>query len=194
MDAENLRITIRRSEIMDTCHNQHDLKRQLENLNSLHLNLSTGQQCVRDFFVCLKENLENWPDVYEKFQFTSVNTTTCLKCKHKNSSEQNPIYLEMDVPPNGSKLSNFVEECMTESLIVEYHCQDGCNAYFQAENRRQLKSVNETQFLIVLLRRSIMTEIGPNIVKNKVSATHDLKIRCFSNISYKHFNEIISGT
>ena len=178
VDAENFRIAVRRSEIINTHKNEDDLNRLLENVNSLHLNLSTGQQCVRDFFVCLKENLENWIDVYEKFQFTTVNTTTCLKCKHRNSSEQNEIYMEMDVPPDRSRLSSFVEEFLTESLIVEYHCQDGCNAYYQAENKRQLKSVNESQFLLILLRRSVMTERGPNIVKNKFLATFDLNIRC----------------
>ena len=177
VEAENLRITLRRSEIMETYKNKQDLNRQLENLNSLHLNLITGQQCVRDFFVCLKENLENWPDVFEIFLFTTKNTTTCLKCGHENSSEQTQIYLEMDVPPDGSKLSDFVEKNMTESLVVQYHCQDGCNAYYQAETRTQIKSVNETKFIIVLLRRSVMTERGPEIIKNKILATHDLKIR-----------------
>ena len=83
----------------------------------------------------------------------------------------------MDVPPDSSKLSDFVEKNMTESLVVQYHCQDGCNAYYQAETRTHFKSVNETKFIIVLLRRSIMTERGPEIVKNKIMATHDLKIR-----------------
>ena len=162
---------------METYKNKNELDRQIQNLNSLHLNLNTGQQCVRDFFICLKENLENWPDVYETFQFSTINSTTCLKCKHKNSSEQNQIYLEMDVPPDSSKLSDFVEEMMTESLIVEYHCQDGCNAHYQAETKKQLKSVNEAQFLLVLLRRSVMTERGREIVENKVYATQDLRIR-----------------
>ena len=175
--AEDLRITLRRSEITNTYKNKNEMHRKLENLKSLYLNLRTGQQCVRDFFVCLKENLENWPDVYETFQFTTINTTTCLKCKHENSSEQNQIYLEMDVPPDNSKLSDFVEKMITECSIVQYHCQDGCNAYYQAENRTQLRSVNEVQFILVLLRRSVMTETGPELVKNRILPTHDLKIR-----------------
>ena len=175
--AENLRITLRRSEIMNNTKNKNELDRRLENLNSLHLNLNTGQQCVRDFFVCLHENLENWPDVYETFQFSTVNSTTCLKCKHKNSSEQYQIYLEMDVPPDSSKLSDFVKEMMTKGTIVDYHCQDGCNAHYRAEKKTQLKSVSHAQFLIILLRRTVMTERGPKIVKNKVLATDDLKIR-----------------
>ena len=64
----------------------------------------------------------------------------CLACKHKNESEQNQIYLEMEVPPDGSKLSKYVEELINESSMVQYHCQDGCHGHFQAENRIQIKS------------------------------------------------------
>ena len=83
----------------------------------------------------------------------------------------------MDVPPDNSNLSDYVEDMMNVASIVEYHCQDGCNAYYQAETRSQLKSVRETQFLIFLLKRNEITENGPRIVQNKVLATQDLIIR-----------------
>ena len=81
---------------MSKTQSKGELKKRLQNIERLHLNLNTGQQCVRDFFLCLHENVENWPDLYERFCLTTVNSTMCLACKHKNESEQSQIYLEMD--------------------------------------------------------------------------------------------------
>ena len=83
----------------------------------------------------------------------------------------------MDVPPDSSNLSDYVEDMMNGSSIVQYHCEDGCNAHYQAENRTQLKSVRDSQFILLLLRRMVITENGPEILKNNVIATQDLMIR-----------------
>ena len=104
-----------------------------------------------------------------------MNSSMCLACKHKNESEQSQIYLEMEVPPDGSKISEYVEELINMSSIVQYHCQDGCQSYFQAENRTQIKS--NPEFLIIILRRSIMTENGPEIVENNLESISDILIR-----------------
>ena len=172
--AEDTRIALRKSEEMTKTQSKGELKKRLQNIERLHLNLNTGQQCVRDFFLCLHENVENWPDLYERFCLTTVNSTMCLTCKHKNESEQSQIYLEMEVPPDGSDMGEYVEEMINDSCIVQYHCQDGCQAHFQAEKRLMLKSANKSEFLIVLLRRSIMTENHVEIVKS----TNNLLLRC----------------
>ena len=36
-----------------------------------------GQQDCKDFFICLSENLEHWPDVYGLFAFQSISFTMC---------------------------------------------------------------------------------------------------------------------
>ena len=64
LDAENMRIALRKSEIMATCKENQQLAKQLENVEALRLNLNTGQQFVRDFFLCLNENVTNWPDLH----------------------------------------------------------------------------------------------------------------------------------
>ena len=143
----------------------------------MRLDLNTSQQCVRDFFLCLHENVVNWPDLYELFCFSTVNSTVCLSCQHRNESEQSQIYLEMEVPPDGTQLSDYVEEMLNESSIVEYHCRDGCQVHFQAETRSMLKSVRQAQFLIILLRRSIMTTNGAEIVENRIGSIKNLALR-----------------
>ena len=149
----------------------------MENIAQIHLNLSSGQQCVRDFFVCLHENLENWPDVYEAFSFTIINRTTCLACGNRSQSEQTQIYLEMDVPSDGSNLKDLVEKNINDCSIVQYHCEDGCKAHCEADTQSIIRDVNEAQFIIVILRRAIMTEIGIEIVTNKINAAQDIFVR-----------------
>ena len=83
----------------------------------------------------------------------------------------------MDVPPDGEKLSNSVEEMNNGSCIVEYHCQDGCDAKFQAEKRTVIKSIENSDFLIILLKRTIMTTNGPEINENKVESTDNIRLR-----------------
>jgi hypothetical protein len=108
--AEDTRIAIRKSEVMNQILEKHELKRQLKCVDDLHLKLGTGQQCVRDFFLCLKENLESWIDVYQLFCVNIIFSTTCLHCNRKSESEQNQLYVEIDVPPNESNLNEYVED------------------------------------------------------------------------------------
>ena len=62
-----------------------------QNPEAQFLNLDDGrEQCTRDFFISLTENLEGWPDVFSLFCFQIVEETKCgnSKCKHINSTEQ----------------------------------------------------------------------------------------------------------
>ena len=149
----------------------------MDNIDKMYLNLKNGQQCVRDFFVCLHENMENWMDVYRIFHFTTINLSTCKACGHQNESEQYQIYLEIDVPPNNSNLSDYVEQTLNDGEVVEYHCQDGCDRRYQADKRTLLKSVKETQFIIVMLRRMIISEYGLEIVRNNINSGENINIR-----------------
>ena len=65
--------------------------RRIENPNAINiLNLANGQQCVRDMFVCLTENLDYWPDVFSFFCVQINEETQCgnSACNHINSTDQ----------------------------------------------------------------------------------------------------------
>ena len=106
-----------------------------------------------------------------------VNSTKCISCGNKNQSELNQLYIEMDVPPNNSKLNEFVEECFNGVCNVEYHCNDGCNQKNGAENRGTLKCCKDTEFLIVMLRRVVQGEEGLEILQHTVSPGDAIHIR-----------------
>ena len=41
----------------------------------------------------------------------------------KNENQQEQIYVEMEVPPDGSILRKFVQEQFHESIFVDYTCE-----------------------------------------------------------------------
>jgi hypothetical protein len=175
--AEDTRIAVRKSEIMNQVVDEQELERQLRSIEDLHLNLRTGQQCVRDFFLCLKENLENWVDVYQLFCLNIIYSTTCVNCGKMNESEQNQLYVELDVPPNGSNLNEYVEKHFNGYCEVDYNCQDGCNVKCGAENRSMIKSCEDVEFLIVILRRVVQGEEGPMIIQDSLNSTYNICLR-----------------
>ena len=82
--TEDMRIASRKSELTDHIRDKKVLSKMLENIDQMYLNLMTGQQCVRDLFICIKENMENWLDVYGMFSFITVNLTICSACRYRS--------------------------------------------------------------------------------------------------------------
>ena len=114
--CEDTRIATRLSELQSEIFDPAELERQSNLIQSFRLNLRSGQQCVRDFFVLLNENLLNWPDVYNYFAFQMVTSTTCVSCGKRSESESTQIYEEMPVPRDGSNLKCYVEQFFNGSL------------------------------------------------------------------------------
>jgi hypothetical protein len=81
----------------------------------------------------------------------------------------------MEVPPDGSCLGKHVEEHFNESFFVDYFCE-GCKSQSLAEKRMFLKSSLQTDFIVVLLRRSVLGEEGNYLVTNKIEAVDDIKL------------------
>ena len=131
---------------------------------------------MRDFFLCLNGNLENWPDVYSQFSFTLINSTVC-SCSHRNSYETNQLYVEIPVPPNGSSLKKYLEEFFNEGSPVLRQCRDGCNALSRKIQRPELHNSKDATFLIVILTRGVQTLDGYKLINNKIDSTDIVKIR-----------------
>ena len=125
--------------------------------------------------MCLHENVLCWLDLYKFFCFVTVDSITCIHCKNKNETHQQQIYVEMEVPPEGSILGEFVQEQFHESIFVDYKCEI-CKKNSQAEKQLALNSVDETKFIIVLLSRTVPGNEGNIIVSNKIDATHDITL------------------
>ena len=175
--AEDTRIATRLSELAADIDDQDQLATQSRAIENLRLNLISGQQCVRDFFLCLEENLINWPDVYACFGFKLTHSTICCSCNHGNQSQTTQMYVEIPVPQDNSNLNDKVEEQLNTSTLVGLHCENLCEKFVQAEKSSKLTSVADTEFLIVVLTRGVETIDGFQMNRNRTVPTNDVLIR-----------------
>ena len=175
--CEDTQIATRLSELNSDVLNKEELERQSQLIQSFRLNLRSGQQCVRDFFVVLNENVINWPDVYNYLSFQVITSTTCSKCKMRSESESTQLYEELPVPPHQSNLKCYVEQSFNGSTTVETHCQDGCKVVGQGERRTTLKSTKDSKFIILILSRAVAIPQGYKLVTNSVISTDPVHIR-----------------
>ena len=74
------------------------------------------------------------------------------------------------MPPNGSQLNTCVEEHLNTSDLVQWFC-DSCRKNTQAEKRQQLTAAVETDFIVVLLTRGMLSNTS------NVIPTSDVFIR-----------------
>ena len=87
--TEDKRIASMLSDVSYQVLDEQQMLRRTSQINRDYLNLDSGQQCVRDFFFCIQNNLESWPVVYSHFSSTLKHSTTCPQCKNVNEQELN---------------------------------------------------------------------------------------------------------
>ena len=175
--AEDTRVATRLSEISYEVINQSLLEERSAQIRNLRLDLRNGQQCVRDFFVCLNENLESWPDVFSTFSFNLKHISECLTCKYRHQFETNQLYVELDVPPNNSILKDYVEDYFNEKSKSVYRCDADCKVLVEKMRWVSVTNSDEAKFLIVILTRYMDTLDGVTLVKNKISSTETVVVR-----------------
>ena len=175
--CEDKRIATPLSELQSEIFDQEELNRRSQGIKSMRLNLKSGQQCVRDFFVALKENLLSWPDVYNYFAFQMVNSTTCSNCGRKSQSEVIQIYEELDAPENHSTLKWSVEAFFNGSTVVDSFCANGCKFKGKGIRRTTLKSTRDTRFLVLIFSKAVHVEHRATLVENEMDCTDTIDIR-----------------
>ena len=175
--TEDTRIATRISEIAMEGLSPMQLEARTLNVENLRLNLINGQQCVRDFFLCLEENVLSWPDVYSYFAFKLTHSSECLACHHIHNFETDQIYIELDVPQDGLSLDSCVEDYLCTSNLRGYNCESGCQKFNQFERRITVTNIDEAEFIIILLARGVENFDGYQFNTNKTVATNDIFIR-----------------
>lgn len=175
--AEDTRIATRISELATEIYDPFQLEIRTQDVESMRLNLIAGQQCVRNFFLCLNENFVSWPDVYFLLVFKTTHSTSCSSCQHINQSETSQMYVELQVPLDNSNLNDLVEEYFNTSSSVGVFCENGCQSMVEAKKSSKVTRTAETEFITIILTRAIETLNGFQLNKNKVIPTNDILIR-----------------
>jgi hypothetical protein len=182
VDADDSRIELQKHYYRQSVEDPCELRRRLRNVEELRLNLGNGQQCVRDFLVCLTENKESWLDVYTFLNYNVQDTRRCKTCGNVSVNEvREEIYTEISCPADGSELSEAVEEFFNNGEIVEYHCEQGCGSRGTAEKRSSLQNVKNTKFIIIILRRTELHRGQAVVNTNDVSALQTINLKDMEN-------------
>ena len=177
VEAEDKRIASMLSEISYQVLDKQQIDKRSEQIRRVHLNLESGQQCVRDFFFCIQENLENWPDVYSHFSFTLQHSVRCSQCQSVSEYETNQCFLEILLTSNNSKLQTIVEKEMNEESSIEAFCPAGCNSVVRKMKKTQLVDGDEAKFLIVVLSRGVQISGGFELSSTKIDILDSINFR-----------------
>ena len=96
----------------------------------------------------------------------------------------NDVSGNTEVPPDGTDLKIQVENYLNEGATQPYFCEEGCRQRSQQIRRMAISSVDELEFLTVILTRAQDTLDGYQFVRNRITATSDINIRYFFEINY----------
>ena len=186
VSAEDERIATRLSELSYSIIDKNQLSLQSQNVHRSRLNLGAGQQCVRDFFICLTENLIKWPDVFSTLAFRLTNSSECMTCGNKNSYETTQVFLELDVPPSNEDLKDYVEDYLNKETFIGRECKEICKKFTKKKQKNSITELDEVNFFTVILTRGIETVDGYHLVPNKILSTNTIKLRWA--INYKLYS------
>ena len=177
VSTEDTRVASRLSRLLATNGNKNQIASESRIIEQSRFDLRNGRQCVRDFFLCLNENILDWPDVASMFSFKLTHSTQCQTCGHENSSETSQMYLEMTVPADGTALKIQVEDYLNEGSTMIYNCEDGCRKMTKKIKKMTFTSAAEAKFILVVLSRGFDTLNGYTFLKNKTPATENISLR-----------------
>ena len=176
VSTDDTRIAMRLSELENEIIDQYELERQQDFVRNTRLNLIQGQQCSRDFFICLSQNESVWPDVFSLLKFDIVNSTICGKCHYKSESTMSDIYRYMPVPPENSNLNSFIEDFFNSAIPVDYQCEQ-CKNHSRALHKSSIKDLKQVQNVVFIISRAFETVDGYEVVKHKVTSTGEVILR-----------------
>ena len=145
-------------------------------MENIRLNLISGQQCVRDFFLCIRENSAYWPDIDSLFSFDIIQSVNCLSCNSVSDSERRQTFIEIDVPEEDSKMNTSLEFFFNSASLVSSSCQI-CKKDVQVEVRNQILRIEDTNFITIVLSRGMDAVDGFHLNTKKIICTEEMFVR-----------------
>ena len=151
-----------------------------------NLRLHAGQQDAIDFFVCLKQNQIHWPDVFNTFKVRMKSIAECRSCRHTSSqaNSEDFMFLEFSCPDSGMTMSTYLTEKMENpEVISEWRDEEGCGQRRGALLFNKIESIDNADFLIIMLRRLVDNGNGPTIIRNSVPLGLEARVSDLQNKS-----------
>ena len=139
-----------------------------------------GQQDCKDFFFCLDENREAWPDVFNLFKIQTLNETECASCGHTSRQEvsgNERTFITLTCPSENVNMKDYVEEQMNGFNVVEdWRDEDGCGDQTRGRSRTRISNLEDIQYVIFVLERLIRVDQRLHIMKTTVNVNQDEEV------------------
>ena len=150
--------------------------------------LQIGQQDAKDFLICLIQNQIYWPDVFNTFKVRMRSFSECKRCGNRSTQDNfnEFMFLEFDCPDSGSKMSDNMNKRLKQpEIIPDWRDEGGCGQKSEAQVYRKIDNIDETEFIIIVVRRLVNYGNGPIILRNRVLVDEEVQLTDFENRSSK---------
>jgi len=139
-----------------------------------------GQQDCRDFFICIDENREAWPDVFNLFKVKTQSETECCSCGHISRQEvgvNDRTLIFLTCPTVQVNIKDYLENQLNGSQVRDgWRDEDGCGNVVTGKSRTRISKLEETDYIIIMLERLIRVENQLHIVDTKVDVNPEEEI------------------
>ena len=137
-----------------------------------------GQQDSKDFFLCLDENKNDWPDVFNFLKVSTITSTTCGSCGYVSQQERadtDKTCIMLSCPASNVNFKMFLEENMNSVEKVEgWRDQIGCGQITTGHVRTRICNILNKRYLIIILGRLIRMGDELEIINTEVKVNDDL--------------------
>ena len=137
-----------------------------------------GQQDSKDLFLCLDENMNDWPDVFNFFKVSTITSTTCGSCGYVSQQERedtDTTSIMLSCPISSTNLKTFIEDEMNSVEKVNgWKDQNGCGQITTGNVRKRICNIMNKKYLIFILRRLIRIGDELEIIDTEVKINDDL--------------------
>ena len=129
-----------------------------------------AQQDCRDFFVCLKQNMEEWLDLYLIFKANIYSSILCTACNQiSEKTPEDELVNCIDCPDQNMKMDTLTHNFFNSPEILSYnHDQKdgGCGNAHEGHKSRRIDNIKEQEFIIFCVTR-LKQELGKKQTINK---------------------------
>jgi ubiquitin C-terminal hydrolase len=141
------------------------------NSNELRMN-RIGQQDCKDFFFCIDENRDSWPDIFNLFKIQTLSETQCSSCGHTSRQEisgNERTFINLTCPTNYVNMKDFIEDQMNGfNVVKDWRDEDGCGNQVEGKSRTTISNIEDIEYVIFVLERLIRIDDRLEIITTKV--------------------------
>ena len=154
-----------------------------------------GQQDCKDFFFCIDENRDSWPDVFNLFKIKTLSETECSSCGHTSRQEisaNERTFINLTCPSDDVSMKDYIEDQMNGfQTVKDWRDEDGCGSQVEGRSRTRIYNIENTEYLLFVLERLIRIGDQLEIITTKVKVNPEEELNLMDmNGTIGHFKPL----